>query len=651
MEKKLNRRDFLKASSITAASCGVALIANPLAAGATTVPSTPSGSKWPEIKCENVPLPESYNTLATDVIVVGAGCSGIEAAINVLKAGANVILIDKKMVGRCGNSGQHTSGAMASANNFANDGDNLEEHMLDAVKTGKYVLDQKLGEEVLKAYRDDAVTLKSENYGNLHLRDPKTGKPEFALSRTKKRRWEGYRLQNQTFEAIRLGAKVMDYCTVTRVLTDKDNNIVGVAAIDYKSGNFFIVRAKSVILATGGGSSVWGGSTSSKEKVGSGSAVGMNVGCAYGLTGDGHAMAASVGATFKDMEFRATAPCSIVLAGANVCYMCPDLTVMTDKNGRKFIDEIPKKEMSFRRIFVEQERVRKRGECNEDGSFGLPVKSLKPVILRGNGEYVEVEGWGFFQPHPMAFMKMWQERGLNLLKATSTNLCLYDYGGAVTDIHGRTNVPGLYAVGEMAMHCGAEYGAFRVFSSSMAIGKRTGEDAAQFAKDHDYAPLDFKQVADTYQNAFVFFTRKGGISVRELKRKVQNAAWNGAGGLKSDSKAKKALVELAEAKQEYYNLSLRDTSRICNTEWMEAMQIPGIIKYAEMATLAGMTRTESRGSHLRAEYEYTDNDNWLKNIYLQEKNGKMEVSTKPVVVTKYKLPSGKTSMGGGVLTD
>ncbi|MGE4266619.1 MAG: FAD-binding protein [Deferribacterales bacterium] len=641
MKKDISRRNFLKASGITAA-CGMALVMNPLAAEA----------KEKGEKCsDKFSLPGTYNTIATDVVVVGAGCAGIEASINVLKSGANVVIIDKKLIGRCGNSGQHTSGAMVSANDFAKDGDSLEEHMKDAIETGRYIVNQKIGEEILKEYRDDAVTLKSENYGNLHLRDSKTGEPTFEYSRTKKRRWAGYRLQNQTFEAMRLGAKILDYHTVTRILTSKDKKICGVAAVDFKTGEFVIVRAKCVILATGGGSAIWGGSSATESSVGYGSTVGSHACCAYGLTGDGHSMAAALGVVLKDMEFRTTSPCGFLLAGANVAYMCPDITVSEDINGNKFLDSIPKSELTNRRVMYEKAIVRQKGGFTKEGACKLPVTSLRPTVLKGAGEYIEVDGWGFFQPHPMAFMKMWANRGFNLKNGMANDVCLYDYGGIFIDSIGRTNINGLYAVGELAMHCGAEYGAFRVFSSAMAIGHYTGKHAADFATKTDYYPIDFDQVAETYKHIYSIFERKKGITVRELKNKVQNAAWEGAGAWKSEKSGKEALAILKQAKKDYKNVYLRDKSKVCNIEWLEYLQIQNTIKYAEMATLASMTRTESRGAHYRAEFSDMDNDKWLKNIYLTEVNGEIKVDVKPVVVTKYPLPSGKLSQGGGTLND
>ena len=66
---------------------------------------------------------------------------------------------------------------------------------------------------------------------------------------------------------------------------------------------------------------------------------------------------------------------------------------------------------------------------------------------------------------------------------------------------------------------------------------------------------------------------------------------------------------------------------------------------AEMATRSALMRTESRGTHLREDYSYMDNDNWLKNIYIKQVDGNMVLSTKPIIITKVEPPTGRINLG------
>ncbi len=121
---------------------------------------------------------EKYRVLATDVLVIGAGQAGVEAAITAARCGAEVIIVDKKRFGRCGDSGQHSFGCMTSSE-LGLEGDSPEVQLEDAVRSGEWIVDQELGAAVMEAYAEERILLKSENWGNIHARGARTGEPKF----------------------------------------------------------------------------------------------------------------------------------------------------------------------------------------------------------------------------------------------------------------------------------------------------------------------------------------------------------------------------------------------------------------------------------------------------------------------------------------
>ena len=138
--------------------------------------------------------------------------------------------------------------------------------------------------------------------------------------------------------------------------------------------------------------------------------------------------------------------------------------------------------------------------------------------------------------------------------------------------------------------------------------------------------------------------------MKVVRVKVQDAAWKGAGMLKSDKQCADALAILDSVeKDDLPKMYVADKSKVCNMEWMEALETINMITMARMDTLAARARTESRGFHLRNEYPDMDNDNWLKNVIIKMVDGKFTVTTRPVVATAVKAPPGKIPQGGGTI--
>lgn len=379
------------------------------------------------------------------------------------------------------------------------------------------------------------------------------------------------------------------------------------------------------------------------------------------MTGDGHAMAAKFGVEFRDMEFRSLNVGGVKLAGSTLSYttvLALPERMIYDKDGKKILADIPKDQFTNRRIFYELEKakVEKRLSPNDGyyaraAYFGSWVSAStagdknsdnKPQLARG-----------FFSDHWQDFLRVWEQNGLDFFKAECMSFSTYDYGGIVSNEKGETGVDGLYAIGECSMHSGAGYLSLRMFSSAMAMGKRVGDAVAARVKQIPFSMFKTADVKKEYIRVMSLLDAKSArpVRVKNIKRKIQKAAWLGCGDWRSEKKCKAALAELEAAKKDLKYIELVDKNKICNTEWLEALALPNMIKYAEMATLAAMTRKESRGTHLRNEYTDTDNDNWLKNVYVKEVNGKLTVNTRPVIATKIKLPGGKIPQGGGTLPE
>lgn len=624
-----SRRGFLRRAAAAGAGAAAIECLGPTAPAAQPA-RAPASSPAPPLR---------FTTHATDVLIIGAGAAGVEAAITAASAGANVIIVDKKRFGRCGDSGHHSSG-FVSSNWMGLDGDTPDRALEDAVASSEGLIDQELGRAVLQAYADDKVTLKSENYGNIHQRDPRTGEPILAGPPGRRRQWNGYKLYNHAYEAIRLGCKVLDYCMTTRLLTAADGRVAGATAIDFRTGEFLVIRAKATILATGGDCQLFG----------AGTLVARHGGGCYGLTGDGHAMAARLGVEFRDLEFRsmyARGGPVVPTAIGNFLNFGTHATVgpegYADKDGRKPMAGVPRAELTLRRVVYEVEKMAAEGRGGPHGGYFAPV------------EYEShLKQWGFFMDDWRALQRLWERNGLDLSSLEQHFVHTYDFGGIVTNERGEAGPAGLYAAGECAMHAGGGYGVLRMFSSCFVTGRWSGRHAAARAREIEVPPIDAADVAREHERVFTLLARTPAdpLRVHVVRHRVQDAAWTGSGAWRSDRKCRAALAALDRIERDDLpRLLVADKSPVCNLEWFEALETVNMVVMARLDTLAAMTRTESRGTHLRNEFPDADNERWLRNVYLKQVDGTLTVTTRPVAATRFPLPRGTRPQGGGTLPE
>ncbi|HUW94927.1 MAG TPA: FAD-binding protein [Anaerolineae bacterium] len=639
--RKLSRKEFVKGAAVVAgagalASCAPAATPVPTTAPEATAVPTPTTAPAPAPT--SVPTgeaPREFTTFDTDVLVIGAGVGGVEAAIAAVSSGANVILVEKRKLGRCGNSGIKSSAQFVSGG-LGFDDDTPEKHLADCVENGLWMVDQKLGLAVCQASVN--VALRSENYGNVHVRSLETGEPAIISGGPSgiRRRWQGYKLTNHTREALKLGCKVLEYCMVTNLLTDDEGAVIGATAVDFHTGEFYVIRAKATVLATGGDNQLWK----------AGTLAALHAYGVLGLTGDGHAMAAPLGVEFRDLEFRATSQGLVgVPALRGWSYGAAAGADSTDKNGVKFMADIPKEELTPRRIRYEVEKMVAEGRGGPNGGwFGAPGVHA-----------ADYDGMGYIRGEASWKLKWQNINGLDMSNQELYWNHGYNYGGIVGNENAETGVPGLYAAGECSMHCGAGYGSFRMFTSGLVTGRWSGENGAARARTIETPSIDWSKVAKEYNRVFgaLYAEPANPLRVHEVRHKVQDAAWMGSGAiLRSEKKSRNALDVLDSVeKDDLPRMYIADKSKVCNMEWMEALETINMITMARLDTLASVTRTESRGTHLRNEYPDMDNDTWLKNVYIKMVDGEIKAETKPVIITSVTPPSGKFPQGGGTLPE
>jgi len=216
----------------------------------------------------------------------------------------------------------------------------------------------------------------------------------------------------------------------------------------------------------------------------------------------------------------------------------------------------------------------------------------------------------------------------------------YTMGGIETDGRCATRMPGLYAVGECASV--GIHGANRLGSNSLVeivvFGKIAGEDAAKFASSHPHGNTEtlYKQAVASVAKAMSLMEGDGTESPANIRNEMGDAMEKGVGIYRTEALMQETIDKLAELKQRYKNIQIKDKSSVFNTDWLYAIELGFLLDVAESMAHSAIARKESRGSHQRLDgYEERDDVNFLKHtLAFHNATGTPTIDYSPVKITK-----------------
>ena len=381
---------------------------------------------------------------------------------------------------------------------------------------------------------------------------------------------------------------------VTSILTE-DGEFRGLSAIDLATGEFHVILGKALIIATGGVGRVSGFTTYS-----------------HSVTGDGTALAYRAGIPIKDMEFIQFHPTGLIPTGILMTEGCRgEGGYLLNKKGERFMEGYAPGKMELApRDIISRAMIT---EINEGRGFE-GVNGLKYVHLdlRHLGADRINERLGFIRELAMKFVDVDPVYEPIPVRPVFH----YAMGGIHTDINGKTPLKGVWAAGEAA--CVSMHGANRLGTNSTAEclvwGKITGEEAAKYVQG---VTGEVKMPRDAVAKARAYLyndilKREGKESIYEIRQQLRRNVDKNLGVYRTGESLKEGCRKMAELKERYLKISVRDRSRAYNIDLMYTLELGFMLDVAEVAFIGALNREESRGGHARLDFAKRDDDKWLK---------------------------------------
>ncbi|MEP6893752.1 MAG: FAD-binding protein [Gaiellaceae bacterium] len=555
-----------------------------------------------------------------DVLVIGAGCAGMRAAIEAFDKGANVGVVSKLHPTRS-HSGAAEGGINAALGNTAED--SPETHAFDTVKGSDYLGDQDAIEIFTREAPGDIYQL--EHWGAVFSRnaDGRLAQRPFGAAGSPRTVFAAditghvliHVLYEQLMKRIALDATrmtVYEEYFAWRLLVD-DGRCSGVICWDLLHGGLKLVGGSATILATGGAGRIYRTTTN-----------------AYACTGDGMAMALYAGLPLKDMEFMQFHPTTMYPTGILLTEGCRgEGAYLINKDGERFMARYAPNalELASRDVVSRSEQTEIDEGRGINGSVLLDMRHLgaEKILERLPGSrelsmvYAGVDP--IYAPVPV-------RPGAH-----------YHMGGVDTDEWGRTELEGLYAAGENA--CVSVHGANRLGGNSLmetiTFGRRSGQHAAEWAVAQSVnGGAAESQLAAADRDLKSLLGRTKGERPWQIRDELGATMFENFGVFRREQQMLDAIDEVDALRERYANVLVEDKGDVFNSDLTQAIELGNAIDLAAAMLTAGVARRESRGAHSRPhDFPTRDDENFLKHSIVRWQDGAPELSYKEVRMTKW----------------
>jgi succinate dehydrogenase / fumarate reductase flavoprotein subunit len=563
-----------------------------------------------------------------DAIVVGAGGSGMRAALELAEANLRVAVLSKVFPTR-----SHTVAAQGgvSASLGNDEPDNWHWHMYDTVKGSDYLGDQDAIEFMCRKAVEVVVELEHFGMPFDRLDDGKIYQRPFgghtsnygerpvkracaAADRT------GHAMLHTLYQRnVQARTQFFVEWMALDLIRNSQGDVLGVVALEMETGEVMILQAKATLLATGGAGRIYAASTN-----------------AFINTGDGLGMAARAGVPLEDMEFWQFHPTGVAGAGVLITEgVRGEGGFLLNKNGERFMERYAPtvKDLASRDVVsraMATEIKEGRGAGKDADYILLKLDHLGAEVIEKRLPGIREIAKKFANVDPVT----------DPIPVVPT--CHYQMGGIPTNYYGQVVVPdalgnekivrGLYAAGECA--CVSVHGANRLGTNSLldllVFGKASGETIiADLNAGNGSRPELPKDAGDaTLARLARLDSATSGETVARVGADLRRTMQFHCGVFRFPDSLSEGVRNMKEIALRAQHTYIKDKSRVFNTARVEALELDNLVETALATMICAEARKESRGAHDRSDYHERDDVNWLKHtIWFKEGN---RLAYKPV---------------------
>jgi fumarate reductase flavoprotein subunit len=554
----------------------------------------------------------------TDILILGSGGAGLFAALHAHQANPKlrITLATKGLVGKCG----CTRMVQGGYNVALHAGDSVERHFMDTIEGGKWLPNQEMAWTLVSTAVERVRELENE-VGCFFDRNPDGtlhGKA-FAgqtFDRTvHKGDLTGIEIINRLMEQVwaRPIQRLEEHRAIALIASQDGKSLAGVLLIDIRTGLFRCIEAKAVLLATGGGPTMYRYHTPSGDK-----------------SMDGLAMALRAGLPLRDMEMVQFHPTGL-LAGPDTRMTGTVLEeglrgagghLLNGAERRFMADYDPKLERATRDVVSRAIYAEMRaGRTTPNGGVYIKMGHLgaENVAREFKGMVERCADCGF-------------DLAGGLVEVVPT--AHYFMGGLVCRVDTSTELPGLFVAGEDS---GGAHGANRLggngVANSTVFGGIAGEAmAAWVAHNPGHSMPNEDAIGAEIERARHPFLRRTG-DLNRLRERLIDTMWEDVGVIRHGAGLQRALGALAAIEGELIASGIADGETAFNLTWHDWLNLRSLIDVSKVITMAALKRENSRGAHYRE--DFADEGNLAKSTFTlaRQRNGTCDISEEPVRFT------------------
>jgi fumarate reductase flavoprotein subunit len=573
--------------------------------------------------------------LQTDILILGSGGAGLFAALHAFDRNPelDVTLVTKGLIGKCGCTRMVQGGYNVSLHV----GDSVERHFMDTIEGGKWLPNQELAWKLVSTAPERMRELENE-IGCFFDRNPDGSLHGKAFAgqtfdRTvHKGDLTGIEIISRLMEQIwkRSGIRKLEEHRAVALIPARDGKSVsGVLMIDVRTGNLRFVQARAVLMATGGGPTMYRYHTPSGDK-----------------SMDGLAMALRAGLPLRDMEMVQFHPTGL-LAGPDTRMTGTVLEeglrgaggYLLDGEMRRFMADYDEKleratrDVVSRAIYAEM----KSGRTSPNGGVYIKMSHLGPekVARQFKGMVDRCRDCGF-------------DLAGGLVEIVPT--AHYFMGGVICRADTSTDMPGLFVAGEDAsgMHGANRLGGNGVANSTVFGGIAGDTMPGWIAENGAPRPPDEDALAAEAARCTHPFARKPG-DVNRLRERLMDLMWDEVGVVRDAAGIARGLAGLDDLEAELLETGVADDNRAFNLTWHDWINLRSLIETSRVIALAARQRENSRGAHFRSDFPEPGDLETSTFTVVRQGTGGLAITNEPVLFTHVR--PGESLLDGKVAAE